>query len=119
MSALASPAMYWTAALVRIAGARIGLKGKEPADIWRRLERLAEAEQFARECLELAGETRAAKAEAQKRQGVRNDLIENSGDTTSWPRGQEVGTSRDVAAKAVGIGRNTVERAAPAGFRFG
>jgi len=81
-----------------------------------------------RECLTyLAGETRAAKEEAAKRQtaGLRVGNEKKPNDSPLAPVGAiGHGPSAEIAAKAVGIGRNTVERAAQAplvvaGFRFG
>jgi hypothetical protein len=50
--------------------------------------------------------------EAKKRQGERADLHHPSNEslTTSAPTGAEVGRSTEIAAKAVGVGRRTVER---------
>jgi hypothetical protein len=109
-----SPAVYLTNAIARVTAARVGLKGKEPAVVWRRLEQLATAEKFARTCLELA---------CPERQGARNDLIENNGDTTSWPRGHKVetGTSKGITAKTgeTRPAQPKVSSRPLAAFRFG
>jgi hypothetical protein len=51
-----SPEAYWTEAIASIAAARLGLKGKDPASVWRQVEWLTVLEQLARACLALAGE---------------------------------------------------------------
>jgi len=95
-----SPEVFWSNALERIAEARLGLRDKEPADVWRQLEQLARAEQFARACLELA------KEEAQKRQGagLRIGNQQKANDSPLPPvGGLGHGPSAEIAAKAVRV----------------
>jgi hypothetical protein len=124
-----SPTAYWSAALARVTVARFGLKGKDPAAVWRQLEWLTMLEQFARACLELASEP--LQAEARKRQvacqfGQQNEQKLNDSRSLQNQRNHK-GEAAEIAAKAMGTAQPQI--AGPAqvrasgrvatGFRFG